>query len=323
MSASGRLRLVCSPRVVRMVKAGTGALCRQADVAVESQLQTIQMTGCGLDHGTLYFALVYVEDDSATDDGTLSLPLDIPVPAFATSNAFLAYPSLVLNALNQTSSSDGITLSFTATNANGRLFAMVVDGDASPYMTVRGVKFLQGALCNWWNIPIADQADTVTLSSCLLEGGKMHRAYVYVEGEFNEDDGTMAPYVEFTVPRTNGFADPPPHMVPFSSSPDNVMIEFAATAASGNAWVMVVGEAYGELIDNHAMRAGTYSVGAPSCRKALEPITEDAKLAVLGGCSFQRGLTYTAFVYVEGTGTTYADGTLSERIDFTDRKSVV
>jgi len=135
-----------------------------------------------------------------------------------------------------------------------------------------------------------------------------------VEYAFNNDDGTLAPPIQFIAPRTNLFIVTP-HLVAMTASPDGATIRFAASAQNGTAWAMIIQASHSLLIDVPALKAGTYSVGGPGCRRHGDQIGDATTTYVFSDCSLRRGMTYIVFVYIEGVNATYSDGTLSSGIN--------
>jgi hypothetical protein len=244
------------------------------------------------------------------NDGTASAPIDVPVPSSMVTNTFDAYPRLGSNV-----TSDGMSLSYSATNVDGRLWAIVVASQLGICTSVRDIKFLVGSFCHLWNTPITAGPQTLIFEGCNLEGGLSYNAIVYVEDAFGADDGIMSPPVPFTVPHSNEFIGNP-IAVPRTSSPQGVIIQYSPKE-TGTSWTMLVSTPHAAWVDPPAMKAGTYSVGGPACKEQGKVLPGDGVTmqAHLTGCSLVRGLQYKAFTYVEGANTSYSDGTLSQPID--------
>ncbi|CAK0843461.1 unnamed protein product, partial [Prorocentrum cordatum] len=294
---------------VSSIKAGTDSLCAVASQSLVSGVQTLTLSSCGLSAETRYKAFLYVEDAGQENDGELSDAIDVLVPVDSTTNTFSVYPQLV-----GSTTTDGVTLSFTATQSEGRLWATIVEAEEGSCMTVQGVKFLEGSMCNLWGENVSSDETNVTLSGCVLRGGVAYSALVYVEGIYNGDDGTLSPPVSFVAPLTNSF-DVSLGVVADTVSSAGVELNFTASAGSGRAWAMIVSPTNAMWVTAAALKAGTYSVGGSTCRLVAAPINDTAETVSLTGCSMYRGVTYKAFVYVDGASTIYNDGMLSAPID--------
>jgi hypothetical protein len=151
---------------VTSVKAGTDGLCSVASQALVSGVQTLTLSSCGLSAETRYKAFLYVEDSGQEGDGELSEAIDVYVPVDTTTNIFSVYPQLVGSA-----TTDGVILSFTATQYSGTLWATVVEAEEGFCMTVQSVKFLEGSMCNLWGENVSNEETNATLSGCVLQGG--------------------------------------------------------------------------------------------------------------------------------------------------------
>jgi len=138
---------------VARIKAGTSAVCTIADHTILFELQTLMFSSCALSPSISYKALIYAEDTSAQDDGTIAFAVDVLVPAVTTSNTFSAFPVITRN---DSVNNDGISLSFNARSLDGRMWAMIVGDDNGNCMTIRNMKYLVGSFCHQWNIPIND-----------------------------------------------------------------------------------------------------------------------------------------------------------------------
>eukprot|EP00929_Paragymnodinium_shiwhaense_P071746 TRINITY_DN36441_c0_g3_i1.p1 TRINITY_DN36441_c0_g3~~TRINITY_DN36441_c0_g3_i1.p1 ORF type:complete len:6381 (-),score=1386.64 TRINITY_DN36441_c0_g3_i1:118-18219(-) len=292
-------------------KRGTNARCRRTAMNEGPGPWTLTLTGCNLFPGRLYIAAIYTEDADLLDDGSMVF-LDIPVPAESTTNVFIKYPKLDLNA---STTAGEFVIDFQAQIPDGRLWAMIVDASQGGCMSIRSMKFLVGSYCNIWNEAIDNTEQSLVLTGCQLEGGKPYRAFLYIEDAFNGDDGTLSPAIDFQAILSNEFVTPA-GVVHRSVSPDGLSVEFTARDF-GSVWSMVVAQPYAEWVDIGALKAGTYSVGGPACRLVGHPVSQVGALVQeqLSTCSLQRGLTYKAFVYIEGANTTANDGELSPALD--------
>jgi hypothetical protein len=290
------------------IKTAAGAKCSVASQETVDDFQTITLSNCDLTAEVLYRAIVFVEDTGEKNDGELSTPLDVPVPSSQVTNTFIANPRLSGNV-----TSDTISINYAGSNADGRMWAVVVTAAVGICTSVRDIKFLVGSFCHLWNVPISDKAQVLTMEGCNLQGGGSYNALVYVEDAFGGDDGTLSQPVPFLVPATNEFTAKPV-VVPKTPSPDGVVVQYTPEKP-GRAWTMLVTTPHAEWVDKYAMKAGTYSVGGPQCKQNMQVTGEQSVQATLRGCSLRRGLEYKAFTYVEGANTSYVDGTLSPAID--------
>jgi len=312
--ASGMLWAVVLPEIealsatVAGIKAQTGALCFKAGLAIAAGLQSFAVENCALSLEVLYKAVVYIEDGAADNDGAIGPGIDVMVPANGTTNSLAAYPKLVVIG-GAVASSDGITFTFAAASA-GRLWAMVVPDHVGDCMTVRAMKFLRDALCSRWNYVINDQTQTITLTGCNLKGGDEYRLFVYVEGPYNSDDGVLAPAIPFLVPVTNTFTVQPV-VTGDLVSPDGFSLTFTASETEGKVWAMVVANIHEQWVDPNAIKVGTYSLGSALCHVQSQIIGATAETIAMTQCALQRGVSYKAFVYVEGLNSTYTDGQAS------------
>jgi fibronectin type 3 domain-containing protein len=297
------------------VKSAAGVLCSASCLLSSGcstgvgQEGTISILSCALTYGSLYKAFVYVEDADAGNDGDLSAPIDVHVPAQETSNTFAVYPTIVMN---ETGFDGEIQVDLTATHPDGRAWLTIVEDSDGQCMSIRKVKYLVGAYCSVWGESIGSDPVSLLLQGCLLKGGTKYRVFAYVEDAFNGDDGTLSPPLEFFGPPTNDFAVDP-IVVLDSITPDGLTLEFTP-ALPGLMWAMVAPAAYANWIDNSAVKAGTFSVGGPGCRKKGVSVSSNMEQATLSNCSLQRGTDYRSFIYVEGPASHYDDGTLSAPI---------
>eukprot|EP00930_Biecheleria_cincta_P025161 TRINITY_DN17949_c0_g2_i3.p1 TRINITY_DN17949_c0_g2~~TRINITY_DN17949_c0_g2_i3.p1 ORF type:complete len:5308 (+),score=711.55 TRINITY_DN17949_c0_g2_i3:64-15987(+) len=300
------------------IKSHTGAYCWRSDVPVLSDRQTnLLVSGCDLLALMLFKGVVYVEDAAGQSDGTAGPDLDVWVPGNGTSNTFTAYPEVVLDALNNTASSDGLTVTLAGSNYEGRLWASVVDAEFGDCMSIRSMKSQHGAKCYIQGLSVTDQIQTIRLTGCNLKGSESFRLYVYLEARFNGDDGVFAPALSFQTPPSNSF-DEAPKIVGNFVSVDGLRVTFQASAAQGGrAWASITAASSVGLVDAHSMKVGTHALGSAGCRIQGAEVGGGAEELVLEECALQRGLTYSLFVYVEGMNTSYSDGSLSDPLSLT------
>ncbi|CAJ1460702.1 unnamed protein product [Effrenium voratum] len=124
-ASAGRLWAMVVPdhvgdcMTVRAMKFLRDALCSRWNYVINDQTQTITLTGCNLKGGDEYRLFVYVEGPYNSDDGVLAPAIPFLVPV---TNTFTVQPVVTGDLV----SPDGFSLTFTASETEGKVWAMVV-----------------------------------------------------------------------------------------------------------------------------------------------------------------------------------------------------
>lgn len=259
---------------------GNQTTCRADNLAVTNNAATTTtLTGCGLSLGQVYIIYVYAEDVHGRNDGFLA-QLQAVVPT-GLSNSFTDYPTIVSNNVTL----DGFAYQFSAAAYDGRLFTKLIPSGAVPaggYTIAQartGISAMGGSehfsannTCMLLGeVPIDNSLQTVTLSGCGLEPGRLYKLIVYVTDQDGHGDGTIWVSGELEAPPSNALAASYPQ---FSAiSPTGLTVKVRATAALGKLSMLVIPAAFDKtLITKSNIRLGTYGSGGNGCMRSLHPI---------------------------------------------------
>jgi predicted phage tail protein len=289
---------------VSEVKTSAGAICSASDVAItEAMEKTVTITGCTLPVRVLHVLLVYVESSTGQNDGWLSDPVGVTVPA---SNSFLKKSENT-----DTPTSDGLTLNFATTAAAGKGWIQVVPDTVVTQMneaTIKAGTYAQGgASCKRLDDPMARGSMSVTLTGCSLTRGNNYTAMLYVEDNNNRGDGTMDP-VKFYVPPSNTFVLQP--ALAATPTKDGITFEFGAGAVMGRAWASLIPKSSASSATIATIKDMSLAIGSAACRQTDVSIGTVTLYWVLSQCGIAPGIEYSLAVYVED-GHDRNDGTLS------------
>ncbi|CAE8706919.1 unnamed protein product [Polarella glacialis] len=278
-----------------------GTACRHIGVPATAQLQTLSLSGCSLTHSQTYHAFVYVEDDSGLGDGTLSEPIDFPVPG---SSIFVTNPS-VFGTPTQTT----VAISFESpTLLAGLVWALVGTQEDMAKLDSVSIKVGIGAICRINGQAISSGAHTESISGCTLARGTEYALRVYIEA--GGLPGTMSTPTPVLVPTSNGFAE-----APTASSPTQTSVDLSfRTLGAGRSWGVVVASADVGLVKVTTIKAGTGAINGV-CKVTDQAVPNtNVNMMSFSSCNFVMGTTHKAFLYVED-GNGLGDGMLSGPVD--------
>jgi len=199
------------------IKAATYAVgdavnCRQVDVNVGTSVLYWSLSGCSLALAAEYSTVLYVEDMSGLNDGTV-YSIRTVVPA-VTSNYFIEVPTPISTVTAdgaQTVTTDGVTVAYTAYAAAGRAWAMILEvatsSPASSKEVMLGQHSVGGAGCKPSEMLIDNSRQSLQLKDCSLIPGQCYNVIVYVEAAVGGVEGVWSS-VEILVPLAEAIQDP-------------------------------------------------------------------------------------------------------------------
>eukprot|EP00931_Biecheleriopsis_adriatica_P049660 TRINITY_DN28729_c0_g1_i1.p1 TRINITY_DN28729_c0_g1~~TRINITY_DN28729_c0_g1_i1.p1 ORF type:complete len:8011 (-),score=1403.57 TRINITY_DN28729_c0_g1_i1:177-21446(-) len=309
-----------------VVGAVGGPRCRVQGDVIEPVEQVYQLTDCELDPGQIYALYVYVEDHRDNVDGLLSRLVTVKVRR---SNNFLQSPIQI-----GTPTLDGLTIEFTATEAEGRAWGMAVEALGGSAVTSLSIRQLTGALggplCSRQNVPIGNSTELWYFSGCGFQQGVTYMVFIYIEGyPAVEGDGALSgPVIASFFDASNltflaGAAQEERCSTDgastcFMKSPElaatsiieEVRIGFTA-ATQGLAWGLILPSANASEATPESVKNGLTITGQKPCAlPAVELDNTSMQVITFQGCSLRAGIrfmafplvTYKAYVYIEGSG---------------------
>eukprot|EP00930_Biecheleria_cincta_P038762 TRINITY_DN26639_c0_g1_i1.p1 TRINITY_DN26639_c0_g1~~TRINITY_DN26639_c0_g1_i1.p1 ORF type:complete len:4930 (+),score=584.21 TRINITY_DN26639_c0_g1_i1:1092-14792(+) len=302
------------------IKAGIGAIggvCKVADQAVNSlAVQTMSFTGCSLVMNTTHKAFVYVEDGNGLEDGTLSDPIDVVLPA---SNWLTSGPYEVHT---PTSSATSYVL---RTKENGLLWSMITaDLSSKTAAEIKAMTVSVGGTCGVSSEPVQYTGDkTINMNGCSLTAGQTYMAHFYVEDALGNLDGTQASMPVRVAPASpgNSFQESP-RLVSNSISGNGFGLSYRL-ANAGRVHAIVVPQ--GTTVTVSSLLSGTDAVGDAGCSYLpstglIQPATSQQTLTFTG-CSLMGDNIYEAYVYTDDypgswpTGAAALDGVMKGPIE--------
>ena len=301
--ASADATTVTIPNVKDAVNVFDRSNCFIDGLTVPAALQVITMP-CPVMYLSSYVIYIYIEDQKAHFDGTLSTPLSITVGA---SNSFEVEPALLT-----VPTTDRVDVRFTP-KKRGRAWVVVTPAASlveppSRARMVANVGAVGGLTCRVSGQEMEATQQSYSLTACQLDPGQIYALYVYVEDHRFNTDGTLSRTVFVKVIRSNNFAVSPVLLT--LPTFDGFDIRFQATVA-GRAWAMAVDAIGGSGVTSLSIRSLQGALGGPECYFQDVPIDDSIQIWNFTNCQFQDMKTYMMFVYVEAFPSVEGDGMLS------------